>query len=464
MEMVTETLRGPGDPPTSHPEFDVRLLEQSSPLKRLTDVLFLYPYLQRVLDLLRWITPVVRIPILKVAVVLRYQEVCNVLSDSKHFPVPWGWKMECVTSRGGYSPTPRPSDGGRNFVLGMKVPDTEYKMDYALLAQAFPFQDARDHVARLAREATNRILDRLDSKGPIEIDIVEELVIGVPSEMCESYYGIQIPDKLHFGLCTLAVSSFVFGQAFDRPESEATMSEEMRRGLAAAPTLRSIIRSSMTSAGTRSLIGSDRVTPLQRLMGSATGGPSLVGPSDDDRIHVQLFGMVLGFIPTNVLAAGNLLETLLRHPAFMERVVEAVRLEDDALLWACLRETLRFRNINLGPLRTCAEDCDLIGLDGARTRIEAGYKIFASTQSAMFDRRVVEHPHSFDSSRPDDNYLVFGVGQHWCLGAYIAIEQITQMFKVLLTRYKLEPVRGSSGRMKRFNVFPLHMQARLVPR
>jgi cytochrome P450 len=171
--------------------------------------------------------------------------------------------------------------------------------------------------------------------------------------------------------------------------------------------------------------------------------------------------MVLGFIPTNVLAGGNMLETLLRRPEFLKRTRAAALAGDDDLLWRCLRETLRFRHINLGPWRICPNGYTFGEGGPCPIKIPPGYKVLAIFQSAMFDSRRVERPHSFDPDRRDEDYLVFGVGQHWCLGAYIATAQLTQTFKLLLTKGNLQAADGTAGRMKRFNIFPLHLNVRL---
>jgi cytochrome P450 len=239
----------------------------------------------------------------------------------------------------------------------------------------------------------------------------------------------------------------------------------MALALQAAAPLRRTIRSAMDSARSAAA-GSDGgtpagpYTPVQRLL-----RPDLVGTAfDDGRIHVQLFGMVMGFIPTNVLAAGNILDTLLSQPEQLAQAVAAADASDDERLWRCLRETLRFRNINLGPLRVCAQDLELVDASGRRKRIRAGTKVLACTQSAMFDPRSISDPHRYSIARADEDYLVFGVGQHWCIGAYIAIAQITQMFKLLLTRYRIARYRGAGGDMQRWQVFPLHMKVQLTPR
>src|SRR2546425_13021645 len=78
------------------------------------------------------------------------------------------------------------------------------------------------------------------------------------------------------------------------------------------------------------------------------------GDPSDDMIRAELFGMLAGFVPTNTIASGNVLEMLLRRPEFMASAQEAARTDDDELLWRCLFETMRFKPINPGPFRECA--------------------------------------------------------------------------------------------------------------
>lgn len=431
-------------------KFDVAQLERQPVVARLLMAIANYPFLQVLLDIARWWTPALRPPG-GPTFILRHDDVRQVLGDSKTFEVPWGWKMALVTSsRPG---CPHGSDDGRNFVLGMKLDDEDYRRDQAMLTRAFLRTEADVLIPRLAAEATVKIVERFQSGD--EFDVVEELVTAVPAALCMSYYGLDIPEPSYFAKCTLAVSSFVFGADFDVPPQDRPH-PGMGMALEAASEVRHVIRTSMARP-----FDCDPSNPLQRLLKDKERGEA--GEALLHRVHAQLFGMALGFIPTNVLAGGNILETLLRQPRFKARVMEAVDTGDDELIWRCLRETLRFRNINFGPLRVCAEDVFLQGERG-RVRIRRGDKVLVSTQSAMFDPRRIRQPHVFDSGRPDQDYLSFGAGQHWCLGAYMAEAQLTQMFKALFTRFDVQPVRGSAGRMQRFQVFPLHQRVRLRPR
>jgi cytochrome P450 len=422
--------------------FDDKKLEAFSLLAAVVSWLSSYAVFRWYLPVMRFITPVVCVPFVG-RVVIRYDQVREVLSKDNDFPVPWGEKMVQVT--GG------PNAGGKNFVLGMPR-DDEYRLSYEQLAEAFPLADVAKHVSPLSRDAAERILAFERGVEQLTFDAVEKLVTAVPTELCESYYGIQIPDKVAFARWTLPVSSYLFGPPFGTPANAPPADAKLMN--AAAACLRKTIRDSIQRAKRVGAAKPGIVLP--RLLEMQSRDRRL----SDDVIHAQLFGMVLGFIPTNVLAGGNILETLLLRPEFRVRARAAALAGDDDLLWRCLREALRFRNINLGPWRTCRNGYTIPVGRFREVRIPPDARVLASTQAAMFDPRRIERPHAFDPDRRDEDYLVFSVGQHWCLGAYIAIAQITQTLKPLL-KGALERAEGRRGRMKRYNVFPLHLHVKI---
>jgi cytochrome P450 len=75
----------------------------------------------------------------------------------------------------------------------------------------------------------------------------------------------------------------------------------------------------------------------------------------------------------------------------------------------------------------------------------------------MFDGRSIAKPKQFDPQRAADDYLVFGYGLHWCLGACIAAAQITQTFKALLQKRGLRRAQGAAGKLQTITVFPAHL-------
>lgn len=429
-------------------EFNPGQLETTALKARLFVAALAYP--QRLLSLARWLTPVLRISGLRWAIVLRYDEVRETLSQDKSFPVPWGWKMVEVT--GGEDA------GGKNFVLGMPH-DDDYRDSYKQIANAFPLDEVWSCIGKPSGERSREILASKQEN----FDAIENLIAAVPTRMCRDYYGLAIDDEVDFAKRALAVSSYLFGPDFERPVREKP--PEVKLAHAAASGMRNVIRQSIELAHQDRgkgvvlprLIGMQRKQKANEKRGK---GPVRL---TDDVIHAQLFGMVMGFIPTNTLAGGNILETLLLRPDFMERCRAAACADDDDLLWRCLREALRFRHINPGPWRVCRWGYTFFAGSDDEIRIEPGYTVLASTQSAMFDPRRIERPHEFDPHRRDEDYMVFGVGQHWCVGAYIAIAQITHTFKPLLKLSLLKPHGSRRPKMHRFGAFPLHLRVDFAP-
>ncbi|MDP8916588.1 MAG: cytochrome P450, partial [Pseudomonadota bacterium] len=174
-------------------------------------------------------------------------------------------------------------------------------------------------------------------------------------------------------------------------------------------------------------------------------------------IRSILIGMITGFVPTNTMAAGNTLEMLLRRPDFMAQARDAARSGDDARLKRCLFEAFRFKPLNPGPFRVVAEDY-VVG-EGTRRakRIPKGTQLMVCTQSAMFDPRRIERPNRFDPERRPSNYLLFGHGLHWCVGAPLAEAQITQTLKPLLLKRNLRRAPGPAGRLQKSGPFPAHL-------
>lgn len=395
------------------PTFDAKRLELIRGGAKSRAVNWLADYPQRQI-LSGVFEPLLRASGLKL--IRRHDQVREVFTRDAEFPVPWTERMERITL-------------GENFVLGMPRGDV-YDRSYGQIASAWKREDIRDHVLRLSAQRSAEILD-----GVHHLDAVGDLIWRVPAYLCERYYGIPIDDERRFAAATLAMSSYVFGSPTKEPPAD-----EVRLAFDAAEYFRSLARDGIRKPVDGSLV-------LPRLIAMK---PAL----SDAAIEAHLFGMVTGLIPTNTLAAGNILATLFKRPQFMLRATEAALRDDDDLLWRILRETLRFRHINLGAFRRCKGDYVL----GAGTRYERKLRendiVVASTQFAMFDRDSVAHPHRFDDQRPADDYLIFGYGQHWCAGSHIASTQVTQTLKALLRKANLRLASGSKGKMTRIGIFP----------
>jgi len=412
----------PTAPPAPLPDFNRQDLQTDGWLAKAIGFVLSDPRCLWFYGLLRNVWP---IPAAKGwAMVTRFDDVQEVLRHDKVFEVPFGANVQTLND-------------GPNFLLGMSD-GPEYRQVYKDIVAAF----RRDDVARVVAPLSYQLAaDKVAACGG-RIDAVRELITWVPSMICESYYGVQIPDKYEFADWTIAMSTFMFGNPSDKPEYR-------RIALAGTARLQLLIDAGIERA--RGEIDGQRddvLMRLVRLQGQAGGAPS------DKIIRSYLIGMITGFVPTNTMAAGHMLEMLLRRADFLATTRAAALAGDDDLLRRCLFEAMRFMPLNPGPFRVCAEDYTIARGTRREKTIKAGTKLLVGTKSAMFDGRRLKHPYAFNPDRPRDNYMLFGHGLHWCVGAYIAEAQITQTFKALLTQSNLRRADGPAGTLKEFGPFP----------
>jgi cytochrome P450 len=129
-------------------------------------------------------------------------------------------------------------------------------------------------------------------------------------------------------------------------------------------------------------------------------------------IRSVLIGMITGFVPTNTMAGGHILEMLLDRPEMLKRAQQAAETGDDDRLMRCLFEALRFADQSR-TLPYLWENYR-IAADTPHAAAMQEPKVLAMTSSAMFDSRRVLRPFKFDPGRPASNYMHFGFGMHWC--------------------------------------------------
>jgi cytochrome P450 len=385
----------------------------------------------------RWLYAILRrcAPILTLggwAFVTRYEDVEDVLRRDAVFPTPFGPKIEILND-------------GPNFILGMGN-GPEYRQVRGYTAAAFPVADNDAVVGPIAKKEAETLV--ADSRG--RLDAVQNLITLVPTRVCEQYYGVPVADEKRFADMTIAMSTFMFGDPTDSPTLRT-------QALLAGAEFMPIITSAIAAAR-------ETPEPADTVLGRLVAMKSPGGePLTDPVIASIVIGMITGFVPTNTMAAGHMLEMLFRRPDFMGEAAAAAREGDDDWLWKCLWEAFRFLPLNPGPFRVCGEDA-VIGAGTPRAKtIKKGTKLCVGTHSAMFDPRRIERPNAFDPSRKADNYMMFGVGLHWCIGAPLAQAQITQTLKPLLAKSNLRRASGPAGRLTLEGPFPAHLIVEFDP-
>jgi cholest-4-en-3-one 26-monooxygenase len=102
----------------------------------------------------------------------------------------------------------------------------------------------------------------------------------------------------------------------------------------------------------------------------------------------------------------------------------------DRYLPGAIEEALRFASPVLHFRRTAMEDAEIRG-----QRIRKGDKVYLSYPSVNRDEEVFG-PTSmqFDITRPNNDHLAFGIGEHFCLGANLARMQLRCILREVVTR------------------------------
>jgi cytochrome P450 len=360
------------------------------------------------------------------ALVSRYDDVAEVLTRSDAFGVPFG--EEIARLNDGSAP-------GTSFMLGIDDRNA-HDRQAKLVMQAFTRADVERVVAPVSYQFATNVLDGAGN-GPV--DAISALITATPLELCHTYYGIQIEDPAKFASASIDVSGHLFGPPPIKPKPAIDV---------AAAYVSAVVQSAIDCELEQP---SGRDLPLPRLI-ALHQQDSVALPVTE--IRAFLIGMIVGFVPTNTIAGGHILEMLLRNREFMVAARTAAEAGDDDLLKHCLFEAMRFMPLNPGPFRICSRDYTVAAGSSRAATIRAGTKILASTMSAMLDPRQLNSPRRFDPRRPASDYMLFGYGMHWCVGTYIAQAQITQMFKALLERPGLRRAAGTAGKLKRHGLFP----------
>jgi cytochrome P450 len=321
------------------------------------------------------------------------------------------------------------------FVLGME--GSEHAEHRAALLTAVRAEDAA-RVAQMAADIARRQLD-LTASGTV-FDVGSDLVHPALDHIIAAYLGVPGPDDLsnRSQQVQWQWAEDLFAEIFLNPEGRSTVSAKAR---VAAEQMAANVQALMDRR--RSPVTAPRADPddvLGRLLSTGLS---------EDEIRFSLIGLAIGWLWHGARAALIAVDMLLDDPAALAEAGQAaLDTQDPDWLRRVLWEALRFRPVQQFVLRTCPEDA-VIGAGTARaTAVAAGSLIAVGTQSAMWDEDAIPCPARFDSTRADEQYLIFGRGTHACLGEAIVRMQLPEMLRPLLGRPGLQRAAGLQGRLR----------------
>ncbi len=398
---------------------------------------------------LRVIAPVLRIG--RLAVLSRHGDVAAVLSDRDgHFEVVYGPQMTELGE-------------STNFVLGLDGAEHERHRRTIGLDLIDPVDIAS--IETVTRKTAAALLEA----GAGQLDVMRDLVTRTASEATCRFLGISPRDPDAFAEWTMAVSMLLFADPFGDPKVR-------KQALIAGQYIRRLIDDEIDRAR-RQRKHFDPAKHTAEEIEKRRQESSLLermvvrGDFTDAEVRATILGLATGFIPTNTLAAGNILEELLDNPELYDTarraamaLAEAREAKDDVaakaqrevLEEALLKAAARYPALTPGIWRQVPRDVDITPAGGGRRlRFKAGTIVLASISSALRDPRRPRPTTQGVHAAREASDLIFGAYPHRCLGAHLAMAHIIEVFAALLARPGLRPARGRHGRMWRAGPYPV---------
>jgi Dyp-type peroxidase family len=374
----------------------------------------------------------------RLILVTREADVRAVLKDSA-FEVPFGREMRQLT-------------GGADFMLGLDgCPHARQRsvvVDHATAIQEAVRPADVGEIVKHARGVSHALLDGAGGR----IDVVRDLILRVFTETNARYFGLDLDEPDAFADRAMAMTALLFADPFGNKETR-------RLALDGSVWLRHMVDRAIARA---------RKYPRDAMIDRLAAYVDPDGATlSDGEIRAIVLGMVTGFVPTSTLAAGKILDELVDRPKWLQKAIEFAHLAEAEKattgsgskarqsLHDILLEAARLNPaLAPGQFRYARRPGVIPGASRwSRRKVREGQVLLVCTMSAMRDRRAFKRPTSFEPDRHPRSELMLGHGPHECLGKYLAMELITEIFQAVLSRKNIA-VAPDAGGMKWVGPFP----------
>jgi cytochrome P450 len=171
---------------------------------------------------------------------------------------------------------------------------------------------------------------------------------------------------------------------------------------------------------------------------------------DDDEDVTLICSVISGGTDTTEAQLAHGLRLFAQHPEQWALLADTPELGVRAV-----EEVLRYEPITPFTARIATEDVELRGVT-----VPTGTVLFVCSATANRDPAVFENGERFDITREPQAVLTFGLGAHYCVGAYLARAELTEAFTYLAPRtpeLRLdgEPVFGQTTGIYAMESLPL---------
>ncbi|MDE2577200.1 MAG: cytochrome P450 [Hyphomicrobiales bacterium] len=380
---------------------------------------------------LRRFKPVLRVG--RLVIVSRNCDAKSVLMRPAEFEAPYKLEMPELAN-GSSSKKPR-----ANFMLGLDGEQHKLRRQWASAI-------LKEKDVAIVGQMTEQFSRYLINGSGGRIDIMRDLFTRAAAETCIRYFGLVAPQPDQFAEWAMAISSLLFADPFGDAKTR-------RLALIGAARMRWLIDESLAHMRAAPRPNTDT------LLGRLLRDQKKFGMSDED-IRAMLIGLIVGFVPTNTMAGGKIIDELLRRPAMFRAAVERARADDIEGLKKYMFEALRLNPpISPGVFRYAAQDSEIGGY-----RIAKDSVVLVSFLSALRDKDVFHRPNVFDPERANaPAAMIFGVGDHNCLGAALASEQISRTLMALLRQNGLAVASGEGSALQWTGPFPTRLDMSFEP-
>lgn len=357
----------------------------------------------------------------KVYAVTLYDDVREVFATDDAFMVPYKANIDVLT-------------GGEPFFLGMtRTP--AYDVAVGAMRKVILSAD----LPALALQAEALAAARVE-KSQGQIDVVADLVRPVTFDLFASYFGIPPPPNGRLDVWATRLFEFQFAGSPKDTDLRAQVDQ-------IAPAFRAHIDAEIAR---RKAAGSGPDDVLGRcLMRQSANDPWFT----DVQIRTALLCMVVGGPPQPPMVVPQAMEQLLRRPDALTLAQAAAMANDDAALFAIIREAMRFDPLAPGLPRIVTRDVIIAEGTARARRVPKGATVIAAFASAMMDDNRLPSPTDFNPTRRDHEYIHFGHGLHECFGRFINDATLHLMLKPLLQRPGLRRAEGSDGHLTKNGIF-----------
>jgi cytochrome P450 len=275
--------------------------------------------------------------------------------------------------------------------------DDRHTRNRALVSPAFRRSFVSSYVDPILRPSAERLIDRFADRG--EADLVHDFTSRYPLTITAQLLGLPEDDEHQLKQWAQALIGF--------PVTDYTWQAKAEFADYALPLMEE----------RRARPGDDMIS---RLVHEELDGERLT----DEEILGFLRLLFPAGVDTTWLALGSLVIAVLSHPDADQRV----RRDAEARAWA-VEETLRWESVIGAEPRLTLRD---VTIDG--DTIPEGTLVRLCLPSANRDEREFPDPDTWDLDRRPRHHVAFGLGRHFCLGAFLARAELATGVQVLLER------------------------------